>query len=133
MTVGERIKYVRSKITDPAGKRITLERFGAKIGLTKSALSMIENDKSSLTDQTALAISREYGVSLEWLRTGSGEPFPPKSHEEEIAEFFKTAQTATQGSIMTRLLSIMARLDESDWETLAKIAQMIVDEGDLTK
>lgn len=133
MTVGERLKYVRSQITDQTGKRISLEKFGARIGLKKGTLSMIENDKSALTDQTALAIAREYGVNVEWLRTGSGEPFPPKSREEEIAEFFKTAQTATQGSIMTRLISIMARLDESDWETLAKIAQMIVDEGDLTK
>lgn len=72
MTQGERVKAVRKSLG------LTLEIFGAKIGLKKSGLSLIENGRNELTDSNAKAICREFGVNEDWLRTGVGDMFIPE-------------------------------------------------------
>ena len=68
MTQGERVKAVRKSLG------LTLENFGAKIGLKKSGLSLIESGRNELTEGNAKAICREFNVNKEWLRTGAGGP-----------------------------------------------------------
>lgn len=72
MTQGERVKAVRKSLG------LTLEIFGAKIGLKKSGLSLIENGRNELTDSNAKAICREFNVNEDWLRTGVGDMFIPE-------------------------------------------------------
>lgn len=69
MTQNERIKEVRKSLG------LTLEKFGERIGLKKSAVSLIENGKNSVTDANVKAICREFGVDYIWLATGDGEMF----------------------------------------------------------
>lgn len=66
MTTGERVKEIRKSAN------LTLEEFGSRIGLKNAAVSLIENNKRALTDTVAKSISREFGVSEDWLRTGGG-------------------------------------------------------------
>ena len=65
--INDRIKEVR-KI-----KGLTMEQFGARIGLGKSAVNKIEKGINGTTDQTIQSICREFGVSETWLRTGQGQ------------------------------------------------------------
>ena len=65
----ERIRELRRHLN------MTMEEFGARIGLTKSAVSFIESGRNGARDQTVFAICREFGVSEHWLRTGEGEMF----------------------------------------------------------
>lgn len=67
MTIGERIKILRKE------KNLSMEDFGAVIGMGKSAVSRIENGVNGTTDQTIRSICREFGVNEHWLRTGEGE------------------------------------------------------------
>lgn len=69
MTQNERIKEVRKSLG------LTLEKFGERIGLKKSAVSLIESGKNSVTDANVKAICREFGVDYIWLTTGEGEMF----------------------------------------------------------
>lgn len=69
MTIGERIKILRKE------KKLSMEDFGAVIGMGKSAVSRIENGVNGTTDQTIRSICREFGVNEQWLRTGEGEMF----------------------------------------------------------
>lgn len=66
MTQGERVYAIRKK------KQMTLEVFGEKLGVKKSAISKIEKGKVNLTEQMLLSICREFGVNEVWLRTGEG-------------------------------------------------------------
>lgn len=66
MTQGERVKSVRKK------RELTLEKFGERLGVTKTAISRIENGDRSLTEQMFKSICREFGVNEVWLRTGEG-------------------------------------------------------------
>ena len=66
MTQGERVKSVRKSCN------LTLEKFGERLGVTKTAISYVESDKRNLTEQMLKAICREFSVNEDWLRTGSG-------------------------------------------------------------
>lgn len=67
MTQGERVKAIRKELN------MTLEQFGEKLGVTKTAISYVENNKRNLTEQMLLSICREFGVNEIWLRTGEGD------------------------------------------------------------
>lgn len=67
--MNERIKELRKTLG------LTLEKFGERVGVTKVAISLIENNVNSVTDQMFKSICREFNVNEEWLRDGSGEMF----------------------------------------------------------
>lgn len=69
MTQGERVKKIRKSLN------LTLEKFGEKLGVGKTAISNIEKGSRNLTEQMTKAICREYGVDYIWLTTGEGEMF----------------------------------------------------------
>lgn len=65
-TQGERIRQVRKYYG------LTLDKFGEKLGLKKSALSQLENGLNSVSEVNLKAICREYNVDYTWLTTGIG-------------------------------------------------------------
>lgn len=66
---GERVKEVRKSLN------LTLEKFGKKLGVGKTAISNIEKGNRNLTEQMALAICREYNVNYDYLIYGDVEMF----------------------------------------------------------
>lgn len=69
MTHGERVKEIRKTLN------LTLEKFGEKLGVGKTAISNIEKGNRNLTDQMAKAICREYNVNYDYLIYEEGEMF----------------------------------------------------------
>ena len=82
MTVGERINDLRKNHLG-----LTLETFGEKLGVGKTAISKLEKGERNLTEQMAKAICREYNVNYFWLIEGDGEPFIalPETTIDELA------------------------------------------------
>lgn len=71
--MNERIKQIRKQLG------LTLEEFGSRIGMGKSAVSKIEKGLNGTTDQTIRSICREFEVNETWLRTGEGDMFDQSS------------------------------------------------------
>lgn len=69
MTNGERVNEVRKSLG------LTLEKFGEKLGVTKTTISRIEKGVNNLTDQMAISICREYNVNYDYLMYGEGDMF----------------------------------------------------------
>ena len=69
MTTGERVKEIRKTLN------LTLEKFGEKLGVGKTAISKIEKDERNLTDQMAKSICGEYNVNYDYLLYEEGEMF----------------------------------------------------------
>lgn len=67
--MNKRIKTLREVL------HLNQEDFGSRIGISKSAVSGYEIGRRNLSDQTIRAIVREFNVSEEWLKTGSGGMF----------------------------------------------------------
>ena len=76
MTQGERVRDVRK------AKEMSMEQFGEKLGVQKSAISKIENGTRGLTEQMLKSICREFNVNEDWLRTGAGGPENMSSPED---------------------------------------------------
>ena len=67
MTQGERVREVRKNLG------LTLEKFGEKLGVGKTAISKIERNERGLTEQMTKSICREFNVDYIWLTTGEGD------------------------------------------------------------
>lgn len=69
MTQSERVKEIRKTLD------LTMEKFGEKLGVGKTAISNIESGNRNLTEQMSKAICREYNVNYDYLMYGEGEMF----------------------------------------------------------
>ena len=103
MTQGERIKDVRNSLG------LTLEKFGEKLGVTKTAISRLEKGERSLTEQMTKSICREFSVDYMWLTTGDGEMFV-----ESDDDFFERIDRIMAGENESRKNIIKTLLYASD-------------------
>lgn len=103
MTQGERIKDVRNSLG------LTLEKFGEKLGVTKTAISRLEKGERSLTEQMTKSICREFSVDYMWFTTGEGEMFV-----ESDDDFFERIDRIMAGENESRKNMIKTLLYASD-------------------
>ena len=73
MTLGERIKKVRKDLD------LTQQEFANRIGSTQNVLANYETGRRNPSSSVINNICKTFNVSEEWLRTGEGEKFNPKS------------------------------------------------------
>lgn len=120
--MNERIKKLRQQLG------LSQDEFGRRLGVTRGAVTNIELDKVEPKPLFVDLICREFNVNEEWLRTGEGEMFKPKSRNEELFEFVTNAIGEPTG-IQAKLLSIMARLTDEQWKVLNDIANEMAKEA----
>lgn len=120
MTSGERVKLVRKEL------RLTLDKFGERIGLKKSSLSQVENNINSLSDQACKSICREFNVNEEWLRYGTGEMFEEMLPEDEYAA--AAAEVAKDDPMMQQFLITYIKQSEAGREAIRKFVMDLVEQ-----
>lgn len=120
MTQGERIKELRKERL-----HMTLEQFGARIGVTKMTISRIENEVNAVTDQMFRSICREFNVREEWLRDGEGEPFLKMDDEDIIMEC--VGRIMSEDSTRRRVIAFLSKLPPDRWEELERLVHEMYD------
>lgn len=118
----ERIKELRKALG------LTQQEFSDKIGVKRNTIAQYESGRNSPIDAVISLICREFNVNETWLRTGEGEMFKPKSRNEELFEFVTNAIGEPTG-IQAKMLSIMARLTDEQWNVLNDIANEMAKEA----
>lgn len=118
----ERIKALRKALG------LTQQRFADGMGVKRNTIAQYESGRNTPIDAVINLICRTYNVNEEWLRTGEGEMFKPKSRNEELFEFVTNAIGEPTG-IQAKLLSIMARLTDEQWKVLNDIANEMAKEA----
>lgn len=118
----ERMKELRKALG------LTQQEFSERIGVKRNTVAQYEMGRNPPNETVITLICREFGVSEEWLRTGEGEMFKPKSRNEELFEFAAKVAEGDPGSIQSQLLAVMARLTDEQWEVLAQVAHEFVEE-----
>ena len=110
MTQGERIKDVRNSLG------LTLEKFGEKLGVTKTAISRLEKGERSLTEQMTKSICREFSVDYMWLTTGEGEMFVESDDDffERIDRIMAGENESRKNMIKTLLYASHADIEAFD-------------------
>lgn len=102
---------------------ITLEAFGARIGITRAAVSNIEKGRSNPSEQVILSICREFDIDENWLRTGNGEMHIKLTPREELARF--TAQLQREDSFRARFVAALEALEPEDWAKIQQFVDML--------
>lgn len=111
----ERIKYLRKTLD------LTQQEFSDRIGIKRGAVANYEVGRNDPTDSVVALICREFGVSEQWLRTGTGEMFPPRTRAQEIADFAADLLSDEPESTRSVVISYLMRWDADDWAAVTNI------------
>ncbi|MFQ8778293.1 MAG: helix-turn-helix domain-containing protein [Roseburia sp.] len=111
--MNERIRLLRKQLG------LTLEKFGEHLGVSKVAISRIENGINNVTDQMSRSICREFNVNEEWLRNGTGEMFVVP--EDETAAIVSDLLESRNNQFYDLILDIV-----KTYQTLSPMDQEII-------
>ena len=118
-TIGNRIDAL---IHDQGLKRM---RVAELLNLDQSYVTQLASGKRNPSDRTIADICRVFHVNEVWLRTGEGSMYREITRDEEISAFIETALSGESDSFKKRLLGVLSRLDESQWELLEQMAEAL--------
>ena len=106
----ERIKMVRER------NGLSLTRFADVLGLTVSAVSLYESGKREPSNAVLTSISKTFGVSFAWLKTGEGpmeDPLPDDSTAGKILDSYQNMPER-----LRMLVDALVEMDPEWWKTL---------------
>ena len=104
--------------------------FGSILGLKQSTVTGYETGIRTPSDAIITSICREFGVNEQWLRTGEGEMFHPRTRNDEIAAFIGGILSGDpRDEFKRRLISALSRLDVGAWEVLEQLANSMAAEN----
>lgn len=116
----DRIKELRKALG------LTQQQLANILGLKQNTIALYEMGRNNPTEQTITTLCREFKVNEEWLRYGNGEMFKAQTLDEEIIAFIGDLQYSPDDDFKKEFISILARLDKEDWETLHKITRLLL-------
>lgn len=122
--MNERLKKLRKELD------LTQQEFADKIGIKRSTLATYEIGRNEPIDAVINLVCRTFNVNENWLRTGEGEMFIELSRDEEIANFVGEILKDEKESFKKKFISMLINLDESDWEILARMIELLQEKRD---
>ena len=118
----DRIKEIRKH----AG--LTQQEFADKLGLKQNTVASYEIARIIPSDRTIGDICRIFNVNEEWLRTGIGEMFVPRTRRDELAAYMGQVIGGKCSDIEEAIITVMARTSIEEWELIRKKALELLDE-----
>ncbi len=120
--MNERVKELRSALG------LSAEKFGGKIGVTRSAISKMELGVCNISEQSIISICREFNVNEEWLRNGTGEMFNDLSQDEELAYIVGQALPQADDFVKNTFIAL-GRLSQEftaeEWQVVKKFVDAL--------
>lgn len=110
----ERLKLLRKALG------LNQTEFAARLGLTRGAIGNIEIGRAPLKPLLIDLICSTFGANKEWLVNGTGPMLAERSRDEQIMDFVSSAMAGERPNFKRRLLSVLAQLNEDQWEMLEK-------------
>lgn len=117
----DRFKELRETLS------LTQQKFADRLDISRNFVAQIEMGNKIPSERTIKDICREFKVNYEWLTEGTGEMFIQNKRISEIADFVGSVLNGEADSFKIRLVEILANLNESEWETLQKLANALAD------
>lgn len=124
---GNRIKELRRNLG------LTQEKFATQIGIKRNSLSQIESGINSLSPQNMLLICKEWNVSEEWLRYGTGEMFGETDKRQQLHAWADKVLADSPETFRYRFVNALSRLPDEWWTLTEKAAIEILSEYDPEK
>lgn len=117
--MNKRIREVRKALG------LTQEQFAKRLGVGRGVIMNIEYGRVEPKPPFVELLCRVFHVNEVWLRTGEGSMYREITRDEEISAFIETALSGESDSFKKRLLGVLSRLDESQWELLEQMAEAL--------
>lgn len=108
-SINERILCLRETLN------LTRKSFGERLGVSDSVIKNIDYNVTEPKPLLIQQICKEYNVDRDWLETGEGEMFLPKTKDDAITDFFASVLTEDDESFKRRFVEMLSGLDESGW------------------
>lgn len=102
MTINERIKYFRKEV-----KKKSQKQFAEDLGVTQSGVSYMEQQGSTVADQTIKLICSVCDIREEWLRTGE----EPMYKTQETFDLNKLAKERGASELDLKIVNAYFALD----------------------
>lgn len=119
--MNERVRELRKYLG------LTLEKFGEPLGVTKTAISRLENGINGITDQMVKSICREYNVNEEWLINGTGDMFTEIDRDDQLMRWAASVLKDDSDSFRKRFVTMLSSLSVDEWQFLEDKARMLID------
>lgn len=127
MSANERIQRIR----EDSG--LSMEKFGQRIGIGRSSVSMIEKGINNPSRQTIELICREFNVRREWLETGEGEMYDLPL-DEETAMFARLAKkTSASAEALKLVIKCYLSLGDDGIAVLDQLIDQAIKDGHTKK
>ena len=121
--MNERIKLLRKSLG------MTLEKFGERLGVSRSTMSNIENGERNVTQQMFKSICREFGANEVWLRTGTGEMFViPKDETAAIVSELLESTNNKFYDLILDILKVYQTLQPTDQDVIKNFCHQLIEE-----
>ncbi|MCI8632469.1 MAG: helix-turn-helix transcriptional regulator [Lachnospiraceae bacterium] len=102
--------------------------FAKKINVTPAYVWKIINREDTTPSERIIEdICEQFNISIDWLKTGEGDMILPPSRAAELSKFAATVFKEGPDSFKSRFLSVLANLNENEWEVLATIAEKLAE------
>lgn len=115
----DRIKKLRKELD------LTQQGLAEKLGIKRNTIATYESGRNEPIDAVISLICREFNVSEDWLRDGTGEMFVKQSPDEQIATFIGKLLKDEEDSFKRRLISGLCGLDDDGWKILESFIDSI--------
>ena len=118
----ERIKTLRKTLN------LTQQEFADRIGVKRNTIAQYENGRNNPIDTVVFLICREFSVSEEWLRYGTGEMFMPVP--DEFAAYVEDLLSDDDNPLYDIILGIMQTyhgLDAKSKEVVKEFCRELIE------
>lgn len=114
----DRIKETRNR------HKLSQQAFAESIGITRQYLSLLENGERDPSDLVINAISREYGINIQWLKTGEGERLKVQASAQLIPQLH--AALAGHPLLAQALNAVVSCMTEDDFRRMEEVIDQAV-------
>ena len=113
-TISERISWC---ISDSG---LTKTAFAERLNVSQPFISKLASGVSTPSDRTIADICREFGISEEWLRTGSGEPHIARDKDENFIRICEEINLSDD-DLIKRIIRAYWMLEEEEKAVVRKL------------
>lgn len=117
----DRIKKIR------ADRKLSMEKFGERIGITRSSVCKLENGENNPSEQTIKLICKEFGINKEWLLTGTGDPEDIPEDETAAVVSDLLEEDNPFYDLIIGIMKIYKKLDDKSQTALKNLSQELLD------
>lgn len=116
--MNERIRRLRKTLG------FTQNELGVRLGLAPNTITNYETGRREPSNQVIFSICREFNVSEEWLRNGTGEMFIEMSRAELAANIVGSALNTDDDFVLNTFIAL-GQLSPAEWAIIKKFIENI--------